>query len=150
MNPPAPVSKTRRAGHCGRATGDDDPAEEAGDVVTVLCHSLTIDDHDPEYGNAVRVRLYAAYGPCAAHSSRVRVRRSHPAYARSPSCIFRSSCTAVVMTCEDVKGISCSRLMLGFAVGTYLVEVCDSCAASEGDTAGGSSRKYSGISVPSR
>src|SRR6266852_546460 len=142
MNPPAPVSKTRRAGHCGRATGDDDPAEEAGDVVTVLCHSLTIDDHDPEYGNAVRVCLYAAYGPCAAHASRVRVRRSHSAYARSPSCIFRSSCTAVVMTCEDLTGSSCSRRILGLGVMTYLVEIRDACASSKGETAGGSSRKY--------
>src|SRR4030095_12539669 len=99
------------------------------------------------YNNAVRVRLYAAYGPWAAHSNRVRVRHSHPAYARSPSCIFRSSCTAVVMTCEDVKGVSCSRLILGLAVGTYLAEIHDSCASSEDDTTGGSSRKYSGISV---
>ena len=38
-----------------------------------------------EFGKAVRVRLYAAYGPCAAHSSRVRVGRSHPSYARSLS-----------------------------------------------------------------
>src|SRR4029453_4483076 len=103
-----------------------------------------------QYNNAVRVRLHTAYGPCAVHSSRTRVGRSHPSYARSPSCIFRSSCTAVLMTCEDLRGASGSRLMLGLAVGTYLAVARDSCVSSNGDTVGGSSRKDSGISVPTR
>src|SRR4030095_1756376 len=103
-----------------------------------------------QYNNAVQARLHAAYGSCAAHSSRTRVGRSHPSYARSPSCIFRSSCTAVLMTCEDLKGASGSRLMLGLAVGTYLAVARNSYVSYNGDTVGGSSRKYSGISVPSR
>src|SRR4029453_4601793 len=103
-----------------------------------------------QYNNAVQARLHAAYGPCAAHSSRIRVGRSHPSYARSPSCIFRRSCTAVLMMCEDLKGTSGSRLMLGLAVGTYLAAARDSYASSNGDTVGDSSRKYSGISVQSQ
>src|SRR4030095_13602751 len=61
MNPPAPVNKTRRAGHGGKATGDNDPADEAGDVVTILCHSLMIENHNLECGTSTITRCGCAF-----------------------------------------------------------------------------------------